>query len=270
MLKLGKIYIHFLTVAMFILFFLNGHIGELCISYGSMLLHELSHTLAAYLIGLKISQISLYPFGVNLKLKNKIVASISEEILLYLCGPAVNVVISLASLYLSKSISSELIVFCYRVNTVLFFMNILPLMPLDGGCILKRIISGIAGSRIAVKIIKGISLVIAIMLFGAGLYIIRKTGYNYTAIVISVFMIGNIFTQREKYNTEYIRELMFYRDKPLKHIKLSAAYADSDYRDIAKSFLPLRYSIVCTIDKNGKIKDFKSEKEIIENILKEK
>lgn len=267
LLRLGKLYIHFLTIALFITFFLNGHITELCAAYFSMLLHELAHLVSAYLIGLQVSHISLYPFGVNLKLKNKITARLSEDVILYLSGPAINLLIALASIYFYEYMQDA--VYLYRVNIILCAMNLLPVLPLDGGCILKRILSGTVGVRRAHMILKGISTVLAIAMMLIGIYAVVHTGYNYSVMVIAVFMIGNIFTQHEKYNTEYIRELMFYRNKPLKRIRITAAYDDCDYRDIAKDFLPLHYSLVCTLDKNGKIKEFKSEQEVIEKILKD-
>lgn len=265
MLRFGKLYIHFLTLALFITFFLNGHISELCMAYFSMFLHELAHLISAFVIGLQISHISLYPFGVNLKLKNKITARISEDIILYLMGPITNLLIALMSIYFKEYLPDA--VYMYRINIVLCVMNLLPVLPLDGGCILKRIFSGIVGVNRAHTILKGISAVLTVMMILIGIYAIMNTGYNYSIMLMAVFMIGNLFTQHEKYNTEYIRELMFYRNKPLKRVRVTAAYDDCDDRDIAKKFLPAYYSLVCILDKKGKIKEFKTEQEIVESIL---
>ena len=50
----------------------------LCVTYAVMILHELAHCLAAVCTD-KISHIDFYPFGVNLKLKNKFVYSLADE-----------------------------------------------------------------------------------------------------------------------------------------------------------------------------------------------
>ena len=266
MLKLGKLYIHFLTIAMFIVFALNGHMPELCASYSSMLLHELAHLAAATAIGLKASHIALYPFGVNLKLKNKLTARVSEDIILYLSGPAVNIMLALISRYFINTFS-DIGYMIYRINICLFVMNVLPILPLDGGCVYKRILSGRIGGYRAGIALKWIGGIIAVALFSGGIYIIKETGYNYSVIIIAVFLIGNIFTQREKYNTEYIRELMYYRNKPIRKMRVSGAYDGEDYRDIAKNFLPAYYSLVCIMDNDGRLKEFRTEKEIVDNIL---
>mgnify|MGYP001019452691 CR=1 FL=1 len=59
-------------------------------------------------------------------------------------------------------------------------------------------------------------IVIQIIMLLLGIYTLRITGYNYSILLLAVFLIGNLFTQRKKYGTEYMRELMFYRNKPLK------------------------------------------------------
>ena len=260
MLKLGKIYIHFLFPAMLIVFVLNGHITELALSYGSMLLHEGAHALAAAAIGLRISHIALYPFGVNLRLKNKMVARTSDELLLYLSGPAVNALIALFALYIRHD-------FLYRTNTLLFVLNLLPVYPLDGGCILKRLLSGRFGSLAAVRVMRAVSAVFALLFIALGIYAVCVTHYNYSVLLLAVFMVGNVFTQREKYNTGFLRELMFYREKPLSKTKLIAAREGEDMRNVARSFVPGRFGIVCTVDDNGRLTDWRTEREIIDDIV---
>ena len=74
----GYIYVHFLTVVLFLVCFIIGKLETLFITYLIMFVHELSHLIAASAIGLKPSYIAFYPFGVNLKLKNKLVCSLSD------------------------------------------------------------------------------------------------------------------------------------------------------------------------------------------------
>lgn len=268
LLRIKYLYIHVLTIALFIFFYLNGHIVELCISYSSMLLHELSHLIAARIIGLNISRFVLYPFGVNLKLKNKMLANISDDIILYLSGPATNALIALTAIFLHNFIYNSF--FIYRVNIMLFCINLLPILPLDGGCILKRIISYKLGTKKAHHIMKAISIVLSFILILCGVYVVYITKYNYSVLIMAFFMTGNIFTQKEKYNTEYLRELMFYRNKSLKNAKLKIVKKHEDPRKIAEDFLPCQYNIICCLDDNGSISDIVSETQIINEVLRKK
>lgn len=265
MLRLGRLYIHFLTIAMFVLFFLNHHIAELCCAYFSMLLHEAAHLAAAAAIGLKVSHFALYPFGVNLRLKNKLVANISDELILYLSGPLTNVVIALSVIAFKNRIPNG--EFLYRTNVMLFVMNMLPITPLDGGCITERLLNYFCGAKAARVLIMTISAAMVIIMLLLGIYTLRITGYNYSILLLAVFLIGNLFTQRKKYGTEYMRELMFYRNKPLKRIRFTAAYEDENDRDIVRKFIPRNYNIVCRLNKSGGVKEFKSETEIVDGIM---
>ncbi len=67
--------------------------------------------IAAMAIGLKVSDMTLYPFGVNLKLKNKMVYSLADEIILYLSGPLFNVFSELVSMTVYKYFQSEMLKF---------------------------------------------------------------------------------------------------------------------------------------------------------------
>lgn len=266
MIKIGKIYIHFITIAMFVCFFLNGHITELLYAYLSMLLHETAHLVAAKFIGLGVSHIAMYPFGVNLKLKNKITANTSDEVLLYMSGPLINLIIALMAVALRNTVLQAW--YLYYLNTGLFVINMLPIVPLDGGCVIKAILSGKIGTIRAGKIMKITAVIFTLPLMVCGVYALYCTGYNYSVLLLSVMLFGNIFTQREKYNTEYLRELMFYKDKKMRKIRLLAMREGEDFRETAKKFVPNSYGVVCEIDCDGKIKRFLTETEIVNKIFR--
>ena len=85
MLKItAKLHLHFFTVILAIICVVEHRFFVFAMTYSVMLIHELSHFFAARLIGLEAERICLYPFGVNLKLKNKMIHSLSDECILYL------------------------------------------------------------------------------------------------------------------------------------------------------------------------------------------
>lgn len=80
MIKITKyLRVNVLTITLFVFCIIFNKVDMLCVTYAVMILHELAHCLAAVCIGLKISHIDFYPFGVNLKLKNKLVYSLADE-----------------------------------------------------------------------------------------------------------------------------------------------------------------------------------------------
>ncbi|MEA2068140.1 MAG: site-2 protease family protein, partial [Verrucomicrobiota bacterium] len=98
--------------------------------FGSVALHELGHSVVARAKGGYIHEIVLYPFGGAAKISN-IPKRPIDEILVALAGPAV----SLALAVFFRQF--ELTYFLGYLNTMLFFFNILPVFPMDGGRVLR-------------------------------------------------------------------------------------------------------------------------------------
>lgn len=268
MIRLSKyVRIHILTVVMFILCVVFNTLRSFIIPYFVMLMHELCHTAAAVCIGLKISEITLYPFGVNLKLKNKMVYSLADEIILYAAGPLFNIIAALIAAFLFRMYPIEGIRYFYICNIMLFIMNMLPAVPLDGGIILKKILAHKLGSQNAVKVMTAVSVVIAVLETTLGIYVIYITKMNFSILLFSALMIGNIFTQREKYDADFLKELMFCEKKNKKRIRHIIAQNDESYEQIAKKFNINDYGIVYITNSDGKILKTLTETEIIKKLI---
>ena len=268
MIRISKyLRIHILTIAMLVLCTVFKTYKDFFIPYLVMFLHELCHTAAAMCIGLKISHITFYPFGVNLKLKNKMIYSLSDEIILYASGPLFNVAAAFVSVLIYRSYPSEELKYFYICNIMLFLMNMLPAVPLDGGIILKRILSHKLGSKAASVIMIIISAAIAVLEMFLGIYVIYKTRMNFSILLFSALMIGNIFTQKEKYDTDFLKELMFHEKKNKKRIRHIVADSNESYEDIAKKFNIGGYGIVYITNSDGKILNTLTETEIIKKLV---
>lgn len=262
------IYIHFTTIFLFIIGYLNRTLEIISISYISVLLHEIAHLIAAILIGLLPSHIILFPFGVNLKLKNSLVYSLADEILLYLSGPFVNILLALLSIPFI-SYSRYWSVFYYN-NIGLFIFNLLPILPMDGGVIIKKILSQKIGSRNAEKILKVISTLLIICLICFEGYLIVKNKFNFSALVAAVFLTGNIFTNKEKYYLDFTKELMYYKNKDkrkIKKVKTLLVKENGSYKDVAKHFCMGNSYIIFKENEKGTIKEILTEREIMEGLL---
>lgn len=268
MIKLSKgIYIHFTTVLLFVFCYINRKLEILSISYILVFLHELAHLLAAICIGLKPSRIIFFPFGVNLKLKNSIIGALSDEIILYLSGPLLNAVLAILSVFFTKN---EYFNLFYYNNLGLFLFNILPILPMDGGILAKKILTARVGYRRSETLLKCISLVLILFLIFIQMYLLIKNKFNFSILLAVIFLTGNIFTNQEKYNLEFTRELMFYKTKDKKKIKRVKGYQikwDTNYKELAKNFSRCNHYIIFKEDKNGKINEILTERHIIEEIL---
>ena len=106
----------------------------------SIFLHEIAHMILGICMGLKPKRIIINPLGIdlefmNFKLKNKTI----KKILIYLIGPLFNFLIAFICYYLN--IEKQMKIDIVYTNIILGVFNLLPLMPLDGGKILKEILN---------------------------------------------------------------------------------------------------------------------------------
>lgn len=119
--------------------------------FGSVLLHELGHSLAARSQGIKVNSITLFLFGG--------VAAIEEEsktpakaFQVAIAGPLVSVALFFL-LRLGESIIPDtspvgvMVGDLARINLVVALFNLIPGLPLDGGQVLKAALWQITGNR---------------------------------------------------------------------------------------------------------------------------
>ena len=151
--------------------------------FACVLLHELGHALAARRYGIPTLDITLYPIGGIARLK-QISERPSEELVIALAGPAVNVVIAvllgcgmvLAGVPFSLSQDTYPLgqMFLNRVlwlNVALVVFNMLPAFPMDGGRVLRAILAMFMKRLTATKLAFGVGTVVlaGFVLVGVGL-----------------------------------------------------------------------------------------------------
>jgi Zn-dependent protease len=155
----------------------QGGIGSILLVssvFGCVLLHELGHALMARRFGIATEDITLYPIGGVARLR-RMPRAPGAELLIALAGPAVNLLIVLAlttvgSLGLlgsswSPSLLGMFLEELILINLGLALFNLIPAFPMDGGRVLRALLSGWLGRTRATMIAAGIGRGLA-LLFG--------------------------------------------------------------------------------------------------------
>lgn len=102
----------------------------------SAALHETAHVGAYGLCGTKMEQIQILPFGICAVPKDEYKISPENEVFCAAMGPTVNLLIASLLLALPFSAENETVRYLLYCNAALFFINSLPILPLDGGRVL--------------------------------------------------------------------------------------------------------------------------------------
>jgi Zn-dependent protease len=156
------------------------HLAVLAAAFGCVVLHEYGHALTARLFGIATRDITLYPIGGVARLERMSEQPL-EEFCIAIAGPLVNVAIAvLLILGLSASAvanpaflrgaAGELLVLLAWLNIWLFLFNMLPGFPMDGGRILRALLSMPLGHVPATRVAVFVSFGMAVVLGPAAMF----------------------------------------------------------------------------------------------------
>jgi Zn-dependent protease len=158
-------------------------LGLVLAVFGCVVLHELGHALTARRFGIQTRDVTLYPIGGVARLE-RMSEKPWEEFWIAVAGPAVNVVIAM----ILGVVSTALILFSHRIaelemlfpvgqflfqlallNAILVVFNLLPAFPMDGGRVLRALLSLGMGHVRATRVAVNIGMVMAILIGIAGI-----------------------------------------------------------------------------------------------------
>lgn len=188
-----KIEFHYTFLLMAFSFVITGNFQNIIIVTSLILVHEMGHTLAAWLCGIKVDKIIIYPYGGLTKLDSLVNENINKELLVAVSGLFFQ---TLFSLVMTKFIGDYKTVELFELyNKSMFIYNILPIYPLDGSKILTLILSKYFSFR-KVNILTVIISLVVLVLF------IRVTKFNYSMVMVVSILLFDIY--KFYLNLEYL------------------------------------------------------------------
>jgi len=155
-----------------------------------VLLHEFGHAFAARMYGIRTPDITLLPIGGVARLE-RMPEKPSQELVVAVAGPAVNVVIALflflamaAKFSFSDLTGTDLVSRLMAVNVMLIAFNAIPAFPMDGGRVLRALLAMRFSFVTATTVAARVGQVIAVLFFAASFYGSPMLGF----IGVFVFM----------------------------------------------------------------------------------
>ena len=158
--------------------------------FGSILLHELGHALAARREGIAVSGIDLFFFGGVMRMSRDTTTP-GQEFRVAIAGPVVTLCIVLLSAAVSValegfdrlwdaarlsgsgSLADVVVAFVVSMNVVLLVFNLVPAFPLDGGRLARAIAWKVTGDRLrATRLAAALGQAFAALLMGYGVYLL--------------------------------------------------------------------------------------------------
>ena len=195
---LVKVRALFFAVLGFLLF---SSMGESAI-FGLLaaVLHELGHLSVMALLGVIPQEVRLNPFGIDIVEAQGSARSYGKDALIALAGPVVNLLAWLAGWGLG--------VWCgvdtrewMLANLAIGLMNLLPVESLDGGQALYAALCLRWRAERAASVVLGISFLTLLPLGTAGFFLLLQSRYNFSLLLISLYLIFLLIWKRGRYFT---------------------------------------------------------------------
>ncbi len=167
-----------------------------------VVLHELGHSLVARGFGIGVHDITLYPIGGIARMERNPEKPL-HEVLIASAGPLVNLVIALvlwgvtgvassvgkldpaATLKSLAPGSDTALVWLLLSNVFLALFNLIPAFPMDGGRMLRAVLTAVFGFQEATRIAAGVGQFLAMVL---GLFGVLSGNFLLALVALFIFM----------------------------------------------------------------------------------
>lgn len=261
-------------IGLTLLFAAAGLVNKVLLVFSAVLFHELAHMLMAIGLGYKVKQVELLPFGAVARIDNLADAGAASEIMIAAAGPLASMALAVLCYSGINGTGSwqDIFQFYGEVNLMLALFNLLPALPLDGGRILRALLSRRRDYRDATTIVVTISHGITCMLVifaGMGYWLYNTI--NLTMLVAAGFLLFTSRTETKLAGFRAMRilagkkaELIARRIMPASHL---SALESAVLGDVIGLFGSEEYYIVHIVDQDFKLCGVLTETEVWEGLI---
>ncbi|HMB61465.1 MAG TPA: site-2 protease family protein [Eudoraea sp.] len=250
-----------------------------------VVLHELGHALTAKRFNIGTRKIMLLPIG-GVATLEKMPEKPGQELLVAIAGPAVNVVIAILLVLvvpvksyfsfdavvleevLYKPTFQNFLFYLLIANVMLVIFNLIPAFPMDGGRVLRALLSFKLGRVEATKIASGIGQALAFIFLVLGLF------FNPFLILIALFIFFGAYGENQMVQRNALLKGHLVREATLTHItQLSPVHSVQEVIDILlagteKDFLVVENAtVVGIVTQKALIKHAKTPSLLVRDIM---
>lgn len=193
----------FLILILFVAY-CTGNIKNILILYVAVIIHELAHLSACLVLNEKINGIRFMPYGVNLEIKS--VKNPLNMMMISAAGPLMSL---LMIIVLNGGSKNNMNIF-EMSNLAVFWLNVFPALPLDGGTFLESLLSYRCGYIRAHRKMIEMTRITCVVFAVFGFIFILISKYNISLLVISAFLMYNLKEERKKF--VFLRQIIYTKE----------------------------------------------------------
>ena len=271
-LRLKNIYVSPCIVLLIIYSWYINKLQELLIIFTVITIHELAHVICARYYGYNTNDIIISPMGLMANININSNTDYKKEIVINIVGPCVNLIMACIGYFINSFFlgQSKNMSFFILVNISLFVLNILPILPLDGGKIFKSLLLRSIGYKRTQSTFAFFTIFFTILIILLGIYQIYICHNNFSLILIGIF----IYLYKTKdFDLQYaqIRELIYKKQKLQNsktfEVSYIVAFKDLKAIDVIKHFFGNKFNIIKVLNNELNVIGELTENEILEGLI---
>ncbi|GAB6088055.1 site-2 protease family protein [Alkaliphilus crotonatoxidans] len=265
-----KVKINLLLIPILALSILGGYYKELLITFLLVFIHEMSHCRVAQYYQIPIQEIELFPFGGVVKTEENLGAEPLKEILIALAGPLSNFIMLAIGYFLMAilPLEGDLINIFLLANLIMGAFNLLPILPLDGGRVLRGVISYHWGIKRATNITIIIGKTCTILLLFKGLILTLEAIENLYLLLLPIFLYVSLHQERKMVIFLYFKDVLRKKSKLEERGIMNSRYLtvmdNVNLNKVLHEFCSGKYHFVSVINKEGRFIGTLTETEVLE------
>jgi stage IV sporulation protein FB len=262
--------LNLLFLLLMVLYGCLGLIEEVFIIIVSVLLHEIAHTVMALILKVKVAEIELMPFGGQAKIEDFTGLDPEQEIYVALAGPLISLSVAAIFYFLPIPGGPALSLFI-TFNFFLGLFNLIPVLPLDGGRVVRALLSVRIGYRKATRNIAFTGKIAALALAAWGVYqtCLGHNASNYLIVGIFLFWAANREGKLLAYS--FMRYLLHKKGELSRNGYLPSQQLVVQPNTLVKNVLhhtrPTYYTLAVILDEEHQILGILTEAELIEHLF---
>lgn len=157
---------------------ITGHLTMIVIALISILLHEAAHAAVSSCLGQKPRCLELTSLGAVMRIEDEAALAPLRRMLVFLAGPAATLLLCWIAVDGTTHglITPESGRTIFTTNVCILMLNLLPVLPLDGGRLLVLLLDVFLPKHVTGRIMRGIGYIAGILLIGLNLYCCWSSG----------------------------------------------------------------------------------------------
>lgn len=153
----------------------------------SVLLHELAHIAVLLAFKCRIKAVKLIIGCLGVEYEDNV--SRTEKILSLLAGPLANIFLAAVG----YSLKNEVL---FAINLILALYNLLPVRGLDGGSIIKTVLSDVMPANRIDNLLNIIALIISALLLAAFALLWQNDVANYSILLFCIYLLAPLIIKK--------------------------------------------------------------------------